>query len=148
VATVPEWWQVRFEGGVEQLILSYREIKQDGTIGNDWYPLTIPHPQNKIATTARLTRDYKKGNWQILYTLDDNSKVILNAFDENEGLDFLRQEIIPLIDPNYRTKAKIKTSHFPNQGFLEIKVLHKNTDYYATGQRKTKPTWRAKVNYP
>jgi hypothetical protein len=148
VATVPEWWQVRFEGGVEQVILTYREVKSDGSIGNDWYPITIPHPKNKTKTTAKLTRDYVKGNWQILLTLNDNSKVILNAIDEAEGLSFLKTQIIPLIDPAYLTKAKIKAAHFPDQGFGEIKVTHSQTDYFATGQRKLKATWRARVGYP
>jgi hypothetical protein len=78
--------------------------------------------------------------------LDDNSKVIINAETEDGGLSFLTSQIIPLIDPDFRTKAKIKTSHFPLQGFAVFRVTHKNTDYYPTGQRKTKPTWRARVS--
>jgi hypothetical protein len=148
VATVPEWWQVRFEGGIEQLILSYRELRSDGTIGKDWYPITIPHPKSTVSTTARLTTNYRKGNWQILLILNDNSKVILNAFDELTGLAFMRTQLIPLIDPAYLTKSKLKTAHFPDSGFTELVVTHKNTDYFATGQRKLKATWRARVNYP
>ncbi len=145
VATVPEWWQVRFEGGISQLILSYQELKPDGTIGKDWYPITIPHPKSTAQTTTKLTPDYEKGNWQILLTLKDNSKVIINSKTEQGGIDFMNQQIKPLIDPSFLTAAKIKTSHYPDQGFKQIKVTHKHTDYYATGQRSLTPTWRKAV---
>ena len=138
---------MRFEGGVEQLVISYREVRSDGTIGTDWYPITVPHPFNKVATTKVLTNPYKKGTWQILLTLDDNSKVIINTFDERGGLAFMKNQIIPLIDPAFLLKAKIKTAHFPDNGFQEINVRHHNTHFYESGNRKMKPTWKSRVNY-
>jgi len=138
---------VRFEGGVEQLVISYREVKDDGTIGKDWYPITVPHPLNKGVTTAMLTTPYKKGSYQILLTLDDNSKVILNSFNEAGGLGFMKTQIMPLIDPKFLTKYKIKTAHFPDSGFKEMRVRHQNTHFYESGNRKMKPTWKSRVHY-
>jgi hypothetical protein len=145
VATVPEWWQVRFEGGIPQIVISYREVKSDGTFGDDWYPIIVPHPKSTDEPKAKLTSNYDKGKWQILLKLKDNSKVIIHAKAEQAGIDFMNSQIKPLIDPVYLTTAKLVTSHFPDSDFTEMTVTNKHVDYYATGNRKMKPTWRTKV---
>jgi hypothetical protein len=145
VATVPEWWQVRFEGGTPQIIISYQEVKQDGTLGTDWYPITIPHPKSTNKPAGKLTPDYDKGSWQILLTLKDNTKVILNTKTEQGGKDFMDTRIKPLIADEYLVGAKIKTAHFPDSGFKDMKVTNKHVDYYATGNRKMQSTWRVKL---
>lgn len=145
VATVPEWWQLRIEGGVPQIILSYREVLEDGTLGADWYPITIPHPVSTQPPTNALTGEYRKGNIQILLTLKDNTKVILLVKEKQAGLDFLNNQIKPLIDPAYLVGSKTKVAEYVNYGFAEKLVRNKHVDYYPTGNRKLKPQWRQQV---
>jgi hypothetical protein len=145
VATVPEWSQVRFEGGVPQIILRYVELKSDGTLGNDVYPITVYHPKSTVVPTAALTQNYQKGTWQILLVLNDNSKIIVNAKSSEGGIAFMNEQIKPLIDPKYLIKSKIKVAHFPDSGFREMTVTNRGADYYPTGNRETKPGWKYRI---
>jgi hypothetical protein len=142
IATVPEWYQIRLEGKVPQLVLVYKQLKTDGTIGKDPYPITVPHPKSTAKPSRKLTSNYEKGNYQILLTLSDNSKVIINSKTE-DSVKTVMTEIKKLIDPNFLTKSTLKVSHFPDSKFKQITVTNVRADYYATGLQDLKPTWSA-----
>jgi hypothetical protein len=63
IATVPEWWQVRLEGHRPQVIFVFAEKKEDGTLGNDYYSITIPHPKSDKPPEESPLQPYKKGSW-------------------------------------------------------------------------------------
>ena len=141
VVTVPEWFQIRIEGKVPQLILVSQEVRPNGTLGNDYYPITIPHPKSTAKPKAKLTTEYQKGDWQGLLTLNDNSKSIVNCKSEAEAKRVI-EEIKTLIDPAFLTESTIKISYYPNNKFKQIRMRNYRADYYSKGLRKLKPDWR------
>ena len=144
IATIPEWYQVRLEGGIPQLVLVSREIRLDGSLGNDYYSIAIPHPKSTTKPTSKLTSDYDKGNWQGVLTLTDNSKTIVNCKSSNEVKRVI-DEIKGLIHPDFLTKSSLKIAEFPDKPFKKIKVRNYRADYYSQGLKNLKPDWRKRL---
>ncbi|MEH2302863.1 MAG: hypothetical protein V7K88_28775 [Nostoc sp.] len=139
IAAVPEWWQVRPEGKRPQLIILCGEKNDKGHIGYLIYPITIPHPKTTRHQTSPIP-DYKKGNTEAILTLKDNSKVILNAYD-NDTANSLMEAIKPLIDPTYLEGSFTKVGLRKGQALLEITVTAKEGRYFSQGLKNTKPDW-------
>ncbi|MEH2454488.1 hypothetical protein [Nostoc sp.] len=139
IAAVPEWWQVRPEGKRPQLIILCGEKNDKGHIGYLIYPITIPHPKTTRHQTSPIP-DYKKGNTEAILTLKDNSKVIVNAYD-NDTANSLMEAIKPLIDPTYLEGSFTKVGLRKGQALLEITVTAKEGRYFSQGLKNTKPDW-------
>ncbi|MCV3213026.1 hypothetical protein OGM63_05705 [Plectonema radiosum NIES-515] len=139
-ATVPEWWQLRPEAQRPQLIYVFAEKKDDGTLGNDYYPMTIPHPKSDKPPEESPFQPYRKGSWEGILTLKDNSKVIINAFDKDGAESFLK-EISKLINPKMLEGSFQKLGQRKGQKLKEITVQVIRADYYPEGSKDMKPKW-------
>lgn len=147
IASLPLSWQIRNEGKRPQLVIQCAERYKDenGKIGyrSAMYPITVPHwkgtPNDKPSLPT-----YKKGNWEGIYTLKDNSKVTINAANEAECTKILNA-IKPWIPKELQEGAILKGG--------KINVEIKNTivkpmygRYFSQGQKKSKPDWR--IDFP
>ncbi|MEH1922171.1 MAG: hypothetical protein V7L07_14015, partial [Nostoc sp.] len=139
-SAVPEWWQIRIEAGRPQMIFMFAQKMENGNFGSPKYPLTIPHPIVQHYSTSPLP-DYKKGQYEALLTLKDNSKLIINAFSVEEAQKML-DACKALIQPEYLEGA-IQRPIAPRKGpeLLEIDVIAKRAEYFSTGLKNTKPDW-------
>lgn len=109
------------------------------------YPITVPHWKGGQNDKPRLP-SYKKGNWEGILVLADNSKVTINAQNEAECIKILNA-IKPWIDSkmlenSYFKGGKIKTK----EPIKETQVYPKYGRYFGKGQKNGKPDWR--VDFP
>jgi hypothetical protein len=143
VAAIPQSWQIRHEGGKPQLVIHCAEKKQDGKYGSAMYPITVPHWRGTINDKPSLPA-YKKGNWEGILVLADNTKVTINAANEAECT-----KILNAIKP-WIKKEMLKNSYFKG-GKINIEIKPTQVKpmygrYFQTGQKNNKPDWR--VDFP
>jgi hypothetical protein len=140
IATVPEWWQLRPEARRPQAILVFREVRADNTLGNDHYAITIPHfSQSTPPAIAPLTT-YKKGNFEGILTLNDNSKLIVNCVDADECTRVIGR-LSAFIDGNQLTNSSTKIGQRSGLPFKEITVKAFRLDYYPNGVKTMRPAY-------
>jgi hypothetical protein len=140
IATVPEWWEYRPESKRPQGILVFQELKADGTIGNDPYSITIPHCNLGTAPIKAPLTTYKKGNWQGILTLKDNSKLIVNCVDVDE-VNRVIGALSKVIDPAYLVGSFVKIGPHRGLDYKTITVRVMRLDYYPNGSKNMKPAY-------
>jgi hypothetical protein len=140
IATVPEWWEYRPESHRPQGILVFKELRDDNTLGKDPYPITIPHCILNTAPTVSPLVEYKKGNWQGILTLKDNSKVIVNCLDIIEANRVI-SAISRVIDLNYLDGSYVKIGQHRGLAYKEIRVKAVRLDYYSMGTKNMRPDY-------
>ena len=140
---VPDMWLLRPEHHRSQVIYQFAEIMPDGKTGSPKYSITIPHhkpdkPESKLP-------DYKRGNWEFIYVLKDNSKITLHTLNEDE-FKSLFDVIKTLIIPEYLEGAYVsKNSEIkPKEPLALITVKNTRATYYSKGRRNGKPDWLVK----
>jgi hypothetical protein len=148
VAACPDGWLIRPEWHRSQVIYQFAEIDKSGNItGAPKYRITVPHHLPTKATTG--LPNYKRGNWEIIFVLGDNSKVTIHAFDEANGMTVLaeiKKRILPAyVDTGYLSKSSLIVFRNPlTDGIDEITVKNRMAKYYATGAKSSLPDWIAK----
>ncbi|AVH73821.1 hypothetical protein [Nostoc sp. 'Lobaria pulmonaria (5183) cyanobiont'] len=140
VVALPERYQLSPDGHIPQLICLFVEKREDGSVANDYYPITIPHPTITTAPSTAPLDGYQKGSWEGILTLKDNSKVFVNAFSKEEAEKVITQ-IKTIIDPKYTEGSFYKVGQRKGQPLKEIKTQLVRVDYYADGTKSKKPTW-------
>jgi Collagen triple helix repeat (20 copies) len=148
IASIPEHWQVRLEGGRPQLVYIYREVKPNGTLDDSWYQISVPHPKTYTKANVPKLPNYIKGDWEYIVTLTDNSKIVVNGKDEAECKTIIEaaKSIVnsAKLDPKIPIKSAKRTAE---DGFAVRNVRLYKIDYYSTGARKgAKPDWSKKVS--
>jgi hypothetical protein len=139
-AAVPDWWQIRPEAGRPQLVIQFGEDLGNGKIGAPKYAITIPHYKGSKPSASPLPK-YKKGSWEEILTLNDNSKVIVNAENQSEARKVINacQQII---SPEYLTNSYLKGGTIrKGKALKEILVIPKMAKFFSTGQQNTIPDW-------
>lgn len=143
VASIPDAWEFRPKFQRSQVIYQFSKLNDSGAVvGPPCYQINVPHhladkPTNPLP-------NYRKGNWQIIYVLNDNSKVTINAFDQSNA--FIVLNIIKTrIDPEYLTNAYLSRSCpiETKQPYAEIYVKNRLAKYYSTGNLHALPDWIA-----
>jgi hypothetical protein len=139
-AAVPDWWQIRPEAGRPQLVIQFGEDLGNGKVGSPMYAITIPHYKGNKPKTSPVP-GYKKGSWEEILTLNDNSKVIVNAYSQSEARKIINacQQII---SPEYLTNSYLKGGTIrKGKALKEITVIPKMAKFFSTGQQNTIPDW-------
>jgi hypothetical protein len=146
VAAIPMSWQIRNEGNRPQLVIQCAEENGVDKEGNKkyksaMYPISVPHwdgtPSDKISLPS-----YIKGNYEGIYTLNDNSKVTINALNEIECKKILNA-IKPRIPKQYTTDAYFKGGMIVrDKPIKESRVKARYGRYFKDGQKNNKPDWR------
>ncbi len=140
VAIIPEWWQLRLEGDVPQFVIAFGEVDElTGKCLHAKYPMTIPHFKDVKPLSCPVPR-YKKGNYELLGIMKDNSKLIINAFSEYE-CERVFNSIFPFLDPNFSSSLKYKIGKRVGYQFKEIWVCPRFGKYFSHGTKDTNPDW-------
>jgi hypothetical protein len=150
-AAIPLSFQIRHEGDTPQMVIQCAERKSAATdtkeakFDSAKYPITVPHWKGGQNDKPYLP-PYKKGNWEGILVLADNSKVTINAQNEAECIKILNA-IKPWIDKkmlegSYFKGGKIVTE----EPIKNILVYPKYGRYFGKGQKNNKPDWR--VDFP
>lgn len=140
----PESWLIRPEHHRPQMIIQFGEMLANKKVSSPKYPLTIPHPRpnkpNKSAIPA-----YKKGNWEIIFVLKDNSKIVIHALNEIEGMKVLNAAKA-LVLPDYVKDGYLSKSGkvITNTPLSEIAVTPRMAKYFPDGRKSQKPEWIVK----
>lgn len=140
----PDSWLIRPEHHRPQMIVQFGEMLGNKKVGSPKYPLTIPHPKpskpNKSAIPA-----YKKGNWEIIFVLKDNSKITIHALNEIEGMKVLNAAkalVLPdYVNGGYLSKSGKVITKTPLE---QITVTPKMAKYFPDGRKSQKPEWIVK----
>jgi len=139
---VPDMWLIRPEHHRPQVIYQFAEIL-NGKLGSPKYSIIVPHhkpnkPQSPLP-------EYKKGNWEYIYVLKDNSKITIHGINESECTKIINA-IKLLIIPEYLTGAYISKNSIiePKQKLAEITVRNTRATYYKEGRKNGKPEWLVK----
>lgn len=147
IASIPLSWPIRNEGNRPQMVLhcGERYTNKNGKIDykSAMYPITVPHWRGTPNDKPKLPT-YRKGNWEGIYVLTDNSKVTINAANEAECLKILNA-IKPWIKKEMQEGAYFKGGKIN----VEIKSTIVKPIYgrfFGSGQKKSKPDWR--VDFP
>jgi len=143
-AAIPLGWQIRPEYQRPQGIFQFAQVDNNGNyIGAPKYQITVPHLLNNQSLNP--LPNYIKGNWEIIYVLDDNSRVTIHSKDESNGMTVLAA-IQQLIDPNYMTSAYISKSSLvtTETQIAQNTVKNRLVKYYSTGNKNGVPDWIVK----
>jgi cell division septum initiation protein DivIVA len=140
IATVPEWWQLRPEAGRTQGIYVYKELRGDGTIGNDPYAITVPHCALTTAPGAAILPEYQKGNYQGVLFLKDNSKLVVNCVSEVECQRVI-DKLSKVIKSDYLTGSTTTIGKHKGRPFKEIRVKAQWLHFFPTGAKSMKPAY-------
>jgi hypothetical protein len=140
IATVPEWWQLRPEAGRRQGIFVYKELRDDNTIGNDPYAITVPHCSLTSAPGSAILNTYRKGNWQGILSLKDNSKLIVNCIDSDE-CERVITELSKVIDSDYLVGSTQTIGKHKGKPFKQIRVKAQELHFFPNGAKTMKPAY-------
>ncbi|WP_138504069.1 hypothetical protein [Nostoc sp. PA-18-2419] len=137
----PDSWLIRPENHRPQMIIQFGEILGNKKVGSPKYPLTIPHPKpNKPSKSA--IPAYKKGNWEVIFVLKDNSKITIHALNEIEAMKVLNAAkalVIPdYVNNGYLSKSGKVITKTPLD---EVVVTPKMAKYFPNGRKSQKPEW-------
>lgn len=101
------------------------------------WPLTIPH---YVGGHKPQLPSYRKGQWEGILVLKDNSKVIVNAVSREEServINALRQ----FINPSMLAGAQLKVGLRKGNQLKQCLVVPKSVRFFKTGQKNTVPDW-------
>ena len=139
-AAIPDSWQIRLDRTPPQLVIQYAEIFSNGKTGSPKYSISIPYYlMSESETKAALFPTYTKGQRMGILTLQDNSKLIINAKDERE-VDTVLSKLKMLIDPTKRIGEVFSNNQRKGQVLNQIRVAPKIAKYFAGG-KNDKPQW-------
>jgi hypothetical protein len=144
VAGIPDSWLIRPEHHRPQVIYQFAEIDNSGNItGAPKYPITVPHHVSDKPSDP--LPNYERGNWEIIYVLNDNSKVTIHSLDESNGMIILNAVMLRII-PSYLTNAYRSKSCMvvTDNPISQITVKNRAAKYYSTGTKNDVPDWIAK----
>ena len=144
IAAVPDWWQVRLGSDRPQLMVAYAARFPDGTWDKAKYMISVPHwNKSKLLTAVDNFPTYRKGQYQGVMVLPDNSKLIVNAYTSEEATAAIDKFALG-IPPTMVSSAVTKVASRRGRDLLSIIVYPRSVRYFATGQMDLNPTWSKK----
>ncbi|NET70563.1 MAG: hypothetical protein F6K62_06145 [Sphaerospermopsis sp. SIO1G2] len=152
---IPDSWLIRPEHHKSQAVYQFREIssKKDISLAPK-YPITIPHHVDKKPDTPKIP-PYTKGNWETIFVLKDNSKIILHTSTQAEG-DKVLAACKSLVKKKYLEGAYLSKSglikfkpkpsgkedkRFNKDGLIKINVEPRIVKFWSEGRKREKPDW-------
>lgn len=141
---VPDMWQIRPEHTRPQAVYQFAEVSSTGAKNPPKYVVTIPHHKDLKPTSAKLP-SYKRGNWETIYVLADNSKIILHTSTEAEGQKVLNAAL-KLIDSSLLNNAYLSKSGKIKikKPIKEITVQPRMVKFFSEGRKGNKPDWEVR----
>jgi hypothetical protein len=144
VAGIPDSWLIRPEHHRPQVIYQFAEIDNSGNItGAPKYPITVPH--HVADKPIDPLPNYERGNWEIIWVLNDNSKVTIHSLDQANGmiiLNAIKARIAQSYQTNaYQSKSCMVVTDTP---ISQITVKNRSAKYYSAGTKNAVPDWIAR----
>ena len=139
VAVVPEWWQTR-PGQRSQLVIQFAGLNADNTENRNRWSLVVPHYRYGEAQPISLPI-YQKGRFFACLTLDDNSKIWVNAKTQALAISYVRRLSLlvkPAMLPN---PLDIHSGERRGTALVEMKTRAVRASYFSTGQKNMSPDW-------
>lgn len=133
---IPEWWQVRAGSDRPQLVVIFKG-------GDSYWSMALPWYKGKFKEKIiNLIPGYNRGNFSTILTLNDNSKIVVNASSKEEGERFMTK-VKAVIKPKLLEQAELKAGGERKGKPLKTgKVMPVYAKYFATGQQNLLPDWR------
>jgi hypothetical protein len=141
IPACPDGWLIRPEFQRPQAVYQFAETDSGGNvIGPPHFRITIPHHISDEPTSG--LPNYTRGNWELIYVLNDNSKVILHTVDEDTA-NTLLPLILARVDPSQQTSSYLSKSSFAARvnPIQQTTVRCQTAKYYPNGAKSGKPTW-------
>lgn len=141
--TIPEWWAVRPGANRSQMVILYAEVLKTGKLTTSRWQTTIPH-YNRPEGAKPSIPSYKKGNVMGTLTLNDNSKIRINASTSSECKKVINKLKILIPVPLRTNNGKaIKPTILEREdgSQKEVNVVPIRGDFYKTGQQSGRPDW-------
>jgi hypothetical protein len=140
VAVIPEWWQVRPGANRPQLVVLVKS-----TEGNSYWSFSIPHYNRGDDFKPTIPR-WTKGSHFACLTLNDNSKLWINASSQSEAEGVIRQ-LLTYIDPAQLPQPlQIHTGERKGQALRVATVKPVRGLFYSQGQRNMIPDWEIRLD--
>lgn len=139
VAAVPEWWQAR-PGQRSQLVVQFAGLNQDGSESRSRWSIAIPHYRYGESYNLVLP-PYEKGRFFACLTLEDNSKIWVNAKTQTAAIAYV-QRLRSLVKPSMLSSPPlIHSGERRGSALTEVRVKPVRASFFSTGQREMKPDW-------
>ena len=142
VLAYPEAWEVRPEDDRPQLVMIFREKLSNGKLSSSCWSLTIPHYRNVGKPLQPPIPSYRRGNWEMIWVLKDNSKVIMHGYDRSElermyliVRGIVHSDYIPTRGPKFGERV---AAELPDRQVVPIIAR-----YFPTGRQNLNPLWEA-----
>jgi len=139
VAVVPEWWQTR-PGQRSQLVIQFAGLNADGKENRNRWSLVVPHYRYGESQPISLPI-YQKGRFFACLTLDDNSKIWVNAKTQALAVAYVRRLSLlvkPALLPN---PLDIHSGERRGTALVEMRTRAVRASYFSTGQKNMSPDW-------
>jgi hypothetical protein len=141
IAAIPDWWQVRIGADRPQIVVAFRKADS-----RTYHQIALPHPTNAAKWTENLLGSYQKGPWSGILTLKDNSKFIINCETKAEATRMVaKAKALIRPDMQFSPSAEQYTERKGNAVGVAT-MRGRQAYYFPTGQRDSKPEWRAQFN--
>jgi hypothetical protein len=139
VAVVPEWWQVR-PGQRSQLVIQFAGLNSNGSENRNRWSLIVPHYRYGESQPISLPI-YEKGRFFASLTLDDNSKIWVNAKTQSKAVDYVRRLSL-LVKPAMLTSPlDIHSGERRGTALIEMRTRAVRASFFSTGQKNMTPDW-------
>jgi hypothetical protein len=139
VAVVPEWWQVR-PGQRSQLVIQFAGLNANGSENRNRWSLIVPHYRYGESQPISLPI-YEKGRFFASLTLDDNSKIWVNARTQSKAVDYVRRLAL-LVKPSLLTNPlAIHSGERRGTALIEMRTRAVRASFFSTGQKNMTPDW-------
>ena len=135
IAAIPEWWQVRTGSDRPQLVVIYKG-------GDSYWSITIPWYRGVYGNVIiKQMPSYTRGAFATYLTLNDNSKIVVNAESKIAGETFINR-VKSLVSSSMLSDSRIQSGG-ERKGKLIAKVGVKPAyaKYFAKGQKDQLPDW-------
>jgi hypothetical protein len=141
---LPEYWQVKKGANVPQLVVIFKPKNPTTQNKNSRWSLSLPHFSSKPQKAELLkNKGYRKGSYQGMVTLKDNSKIIIYAESIAHAEQTLKNWIsLKVFDSKYLNSSDydIKVGKIKNK-FQEVEIKPAYCKYFSKGQQNLKPDW-------
>lgn len=135
-SAIPEWWQVRAGSDRPQLVVIYKSDRS-------YWSMAIPWYRGKFKERViELMPSYTRGSYATILTLDDNSKVVINAVSKAEG-EKVMARLKAIISSSVLKHAELKSGgERKGKQLKSVLVKPAYAKYFAHGQQDRLPDWR------
>lgn len=140
VASVPEHWQLKPESRRPIAVFLFGELSPGSTrIDSPKWQICVPHASPSALGGFSNEFGYRKGSYQFLLTLADNSKVIFYG-DDPAQMERILDRWKGIISSSMLSGSFLKKGQIQGLGFSVRELRLVRIDYYSSGNMAGNPS--------